>query len=264
MKSTRVLCIAALLISVPAHSDETADCDRLAGNPNDPWHQGVGVDYWELDPGQAIPACERALEAHPGHPRLHYQLGRAFLHGEDYPRALAQLTAAADQGYAAAFSYLGWFHEQGRELPLDLGKAAEFYQRARDAGQLSAAANLIKLANPGNYLERALVQRMQGCGSAQTEEQKALFLEQNQGKRVEISATVYWMAADTKEFFGTDGDPGRFTFSAASPEILAKIEENGQYLFDCRYAGFCADASADEGALRFDDCYISSFLAHRH
>jgi TPR repeat protein len=64
---------------------------------------------------------------------------------KDLGKAAEFYQKAADQVDAAAQNNLGWLYENGQGVPKDFGKAAEFYQKAADQGNQAAIANLKRL-----------------------------------------------------------------------------------------------------------------------
>ena len=141
------------LLALPVQATEpapTAECDRLAASPNDTSiPPGTGVEFVDIDAAAAITACEASVKALPNDPRQLHQLGRAYDAADQYDRAIASYTAAADKGYALAFAALGALHELGLGVPEDPAKAAALYQQAADGGMVEALVNLGLLYEDG-------------------------------------------------------------------------------------------------------------------
>ncbi|WP_050385852.1 type IV secretory system conjugative DNA transfer family protein [Bradyrhizobium pachyrhizi] len=87
-----------------APSQQLTDCDRLAGNPNDPRRLGTGAKYPELrrNAGAAVEACDAALSAAPNEQRFVYQKARALYAAND-TRARPMFDELMNAGYPSAF-----------------------------------------------------------------------------------------------------------------------------------------------------------------
>lgn len=115
-----------------------ADCDRLAGSPNDNQRNKAygAVDIDGID-STAIDSCRLAFDA-TGNPRFAYQLGRALNQAQDVDQAIVAYEAAVAADYPAAKVNFGML--MGR-----LGDAsAEFqmYSEAANSGNVLASYNL--------------------------------------------------------------------------------------------------------------------------
>lgn len=121
----------------PAARQAVADigitpCDRQATAKDDPERvEGVSpVDWDDLQASAAIAACEQALQTHPDHPRLLFQLGRSYQKAYRYTEAQQAMRLAAEAGYAYAVYTMGWFYEQGFGVPRDHKTAESWYRKA--------------------------------------------------------------------------------------------------------------------------------------
>jgi len=152
-----------------------ARCERLAAA----WTaNGPGVDWSDLDPEQAIPACEQAVRAVPddpdvkaylcralrkaerfgdstplcreaanaGSPPGQWEFGKAFYHGsglvQDRNEAVAWFLKAAEKGYAPAQFSLGaafWF---GDGADIDYADAMDWFRKAAEQGHADAQFNI--------------------------------------------------------------------------------------------------------------------------
>jgi hypothetical protein len=123
------------MATVPA----TLECDRLAGSPKDAQRVGPGVVVRLLDAAAATAACEKDLAAHPGEPRLQFNLARAREKAGDAAAAAKLYKAAAGHNYAAAeialASYV-WYGTGG--MPKDPGEAVRLLDVAQKAGDPGA------------------------------------------------------------------------------------------------------------------------------
>ena len=82
-------------------------CDFHAGDHLDP--DGMGITRYpnELEPENALAACEAAIAAAPETGRFHYQRGRALLALRDLTGAKSAFETARDLGHARAWYALG-------------------------------------------------------------------------------------------------------------------------------------------------------------
>lgn len=119
------------------------ECDRLAGNTDDPMAVATG----RLDnPDDAIAACERALREYPKTPRFLYQLGRAkYKHGYKPLGSALAFQEAAQLGYPAAMYELSRVYRSGFGFPLDRSEYRKWLGKAADAGYPAAKAELRQL-----------------------------------------------------------------------------------------------------------------------
>ena len=158
------LAAAAILQSAPvslveidvydreAWSREVTACDRLAGHPDDPEAVTAGVSRAEMDLEAAIAACLAAVEADPVHPRLNYQLARAYgysgLHAEGQPYRDAALRAGYPQSlFVVGYIRLtGW---DGREADPCYG--GELIRRSAEAGRFAGLVGFPHYALTGAF-----------------------------------------------------------------------------------------------------------------
>lgn len=94
-------------------SQEVTACDQLAGHPDDPEAVTEGVSRPEMSLEAAIEACEAAVQADPEHPRLNYQLARAYgysgRHEDGQPYRMMALRA----GYPQSLFVVGYIRLTG-------------------------------------------------------------------------------------------------------------------------------------------------------
>jgi WD40 repeat protein len=114
-------------------------CDALAGDAEDPHHIGSGVPFEQIDAARAIGACRADLKAHPGEPRLEYQLARALIRAEppQLKEAKQIIDGAAAAGYVAAIAIVAI-----AEMQTDPSHAMSLLQRAEAGGAFTAATDL--------------------------------------------------------------------------------------------------------------------------
>ena len=91
-----------------------------------------------------------ALMALPANtdPTLDEQVDALLAEGAD-TAALATVRAAADKGDPEGHDWLGWFHEEGRGMAVDLAKAASHYRIAAEGENNHAAWRLGVLIDSG-------------------------------------------------------------------------------------------------------------------
>jgi TPR repeat protein len=136
------------------------ECDRLAGNPNDPNRVGKGVAWKELDTGRAVEACKRAISEDPNNPRYQYQYGRALQKAGQHQHAMRWYRQAAEQGYIAAQFALGSMYAKGKGVAQNYTEAAKWFRHAAEQGDARAQFNLGVMYDKGkgvaqNYTEAA-------------------------------------------------------------------------------------------------------------
>ncbi|MFW6299689.1 MAG: hypothetical protein ACOC20_02055, partial [Oceanicaulis sp.] len=148
--------------AVPLESIETyvredfdrtvTECDRLIGHPADPEGVTEGVSQAEADLPAAIAACEAAVAADPGNPRLNYQLARAYgysgLHVEGQPYRDAALAA----GYPQSLFVVGYIRlENWDGRGADPCYGGELIRRSAHAGRFAGLVGFPHYALTGAF-----------------------------------------------------------------------------------------------------------------
>ena len=106
-------------------------CDRLAASRIDGGRVANGpLTVRGINPARAIPACRKALARFPGTARLQFQLGLALYRNRNFTGAARSYAKAADQGYGAAISALGFLYYSGRGVNRDRARAIRLFRRA--------------------------------------------------------------------------------------------------------------------------------------
>jgi eukaryotic-like serine/threonine-protein kinase len=112
---------------------ERSRCDGAAAAPYDPQRRAGGVMLEELATDIALSACQDAMTP-SDRARRHYQLGRAYLAGNDPAAAQRELEAALADGYGSARIELAMLLADPRYGRADLERALELYQAAWEKG----------------------------------------------------------------------------------------------------------------------------------
>ena len=129
----------ALAVLVPAAEAGDANAQNIVG---DAYDSGSGVD---VDHAKARAWWEKS--AAQGFQKAQFNLGKLLSEGRqgiepDYVIAEQMLQAAADQDNADAYNELALMHAFGRGRPVDLTKAAEFYELGHQKGSVISTSNL--------------------------------------------------------------------------------------------------------------------------
>jgi hypothetical protein len=114
----------------PSVFNEVDEYDQLAAHPADPERLAEGIADDAIVPKLAVTACEAAVRRTPGTSRFVFQLGRAYAAANLAKGAVPQYQKAAEQGYGAAFAYLGDAYQFGRGVGVDVPKAPDSYKKA--------------------------------------------------------------------------------------------------------------------------------------
>jgi hypothetical protein len=134
-----MFCMGSSACKKSPTQDTVRTADRLAAHPDDLTKpDGVrGVSDAKLASADtieaAVKACVEAIKADPKEPRYEFELGRVLLLGGMVEEAREHLEAAAQQGHAAAYFYLGG---------LELDTARGFFNTSA-AGNFKPAHRLV-------------------------------------------------------------------------------------------------------------------------
>ncbi len=188
----RLLVAAVVLIGAPglahAQSADLVLCDRLAADPADPDKprdvKGVG-EIAASDIPTAIRFCKTASASSR---RAMFALGRAHAAAGQSQEAVAAFRKAADKGSTAAMVELGVMLANGNGVPKDEAQARKLFDRAAQAGDPRAVANLMALGQKSGAAEasdpakaRAILQTAAERNSAEAQYQLGLMNEQGIG-----------------------------------------------------------------------------------
>lgn len=117
------------------YSQKVTGCDLLAGHPNDPHKNVVGLEKRDMDLPAAIAACKVAVERDPTNPRLNYQLGRVLGYSGKGDQAYKYREVALAAGYPQAVMVYGFMHLNGQNFAkVDKCLSGELHQRAARDG----------------------------------------------------------------------------------------------------------------------------------
>src|SRR6266700_4933592 len=134
---------------VMAQSADLVLCDRLAADPSDPDRPAdvKGTpDVAASDVATAIKYCRIAANSSR---RALYQLGRAYAANGQTREAIAAWRKAADKGSSSAMVELGVLYGTGAGVAKDEAQARKLLERAAEAGNPRAVANLAALSKNG-------------------------------------------------------------------------------------------------------------------
>ena len=129
------------------------ECDLVAADPADQQRVAPPVEWGLVNVRRAVRLCGYALAQDPGNPRLAFQLGRALDIGQNFPWARYFYRLAAEAGYSAAMTNLGFMAIEGRGGEIDYPEAAEWYRKAAALGNLRARTNIGEIYVKGQGTE---------------------------------------------------------------------------------------------------------------
>ncbi len=189
----RLAFAATLVLVAPvlahAQSADLVLCDRVAADPADPDKprdvKGVN-EIASSDVATAIRFCKIAAASSR---RAMYALGRAYAAGGQTQEAVASFRRAADKGSTAAMVELGVMFATGSGVQKDEEQARKLLDRAAQAGDPRAVANLMALGSKGGAAAapadpakaRAILQTAADRNSAEAQYQLGLMNEQGLG-----------------------------------------------------------------------------------
>jgi TPR repeat protein len=134
------------VILYPEHDGPVAEapnaCDLAAAHPSDPERVGPSVEYANLDPQIAIPACEKAVAAEPGNMRFKAELARALDKAGRGEEAAVLNQEGMKADYIGAFHNMGNLYRKGLGVERNLEKAFELYIYAAERGHPEDQSNV--------------------------------------------------------------------------------------------------------------------------
>jgi TPR repeat protein len=141
---------AALAVATQRPHAQSADlvlCDRLAADPTDPDKPADVKGVSEIAASDIPTALKFCRTASAASRRALYELGRAHAANRQLPEAIGIYRKAADKGSTAAMVELGVMYANGAGLPRDEAQARALLERAANAGNARAVANLSALSS---------------------------------------------------------------------------------------------------------------------
>jgi hypothetical protein len=134
------------------HSQQPTECDRLASHPDDPNRVAEGRERQAIDLPKAIAACEAAVRAEPGNPRLNYQLARVYGYSGQGEKALPYRKAATEGDYPQALFVVGYITLLGmNKQPQDTCAGAELIRRSAHQGRLAGQLGFVHYVVTGRF-----------------------------------------------------------------------------------------------------------------
>lgn len=145
---------------------EATPCDLAAAHPSDPERIGPSVDYANLDPNVAIPACEAAVKQSPSTMRFKTLLARALDKAGRGDEARALNEVAMKAGNLAAYHNMGNLYRKGLGVEKDLSRAFELYLHAAELGHMEDQGNVGYMYMQGQGVKQDYKQAMKWLAMA--------------------------------------------------------------------------------------------------
>ena len=134
------------------HSRKVTPCDIEASHGDDPYSVAPGVSQQEMDYDRAIAACEAAVAADPGNPRLRYQLARVYGYSGQGEKAYPHREAAIAADYPQALFVNGYLHFLGiNKARKDICRAGSLFRRSAQYGRLAGQVGFTRYALDGAF-----------------------------------------------------------------------------------------------------------------
>ncbi|MEL6297721.1 MAG: caspase family protein [Pseudomonadota bacterium] len=168
-------------------------CDRLAANPDDRHAVGAGMPYRRLEPLRAVPACQAAVQAHPGVPRFKYQLARALQKAGDYAGAKSIFSELTEAGsYGAAFDNFGWMYVNGLGVRRSARRGMTLFRRGAELGDLESTHSLgVMMKRSGDIAgARRMFRQAASIGYARASRSLASLDGSSRRRRVRVRGTT--------------------------------------------------------------------------
>ena len=139
---------AQSLLKLERSDRATAEMTRLRASDQQAWRL-IGESGEALianDVARAVDVARRAVEADPGNPFAHYQLGLATAKAEDWGSAVAGFTKAIElkPDFAYAHYYAALAYQRQRQLPKTAEHFDAFLRLAPDAPERSAVLAILR------------------------------------------------------------------------------------------------------------------------
>ena len=137
---------------VSKYSQEVTPCDIEASHGDDPYSVAPGVPQQDMDYAAAIAACQAAVAADPGNPRLRYQLARVYGYSGQGEKAYPHREAAIAADYPQALFVNGYLHFLGiNKARKDICRAGRLFRRSAQYGRLAGQVGFTRYALDGAF-----------------------------------------------------------------------------------------------------------------
>ena len=138
-------------------------CDAAAAHPDNPDNPpGVpGLPMTRLHATDAIAICRAALEITPRHPRLMFQLGRAYHKAGEYDQAATHYEYGVKRDYAASMNNLARLYIDGEGVRKNVRYGIDLYERAIKLNHGVAATNLGDMYRDANGVTQNYAKALQ-------------------------------------------------------------------------------------------------------
>jgi TPR repeat protein len=184
-----------------AQSADLVLCDRIAADPTDPDKPADVKGAAEIAPADVATAIKFCKTASGASRRALFELGRAYAANRQLVEAVAAYRKAADKGNTAAMVELGRLSAAGSGMPKDEAQARKLFERAAQAGNARAAAELMTLSNNGGTPTdpaeaRALLTKAAEANSAEAQYQLGImYAEGTGGPKDDVAARALFEKA---------------------------------------------------------------------
>ena len=177
--------VACFYSAARAQSADLVLCDRVAADPADPDKPADVKGVPDIAPSDIAIAVKYCRVAAAGSRRAMYELGRAYAANKQMPEAIGAWRKAADKGSTSAMVELGVMYGNGTGVAKDPEQARKLIERAAEAGNPRAVANLAALTGGGASLDpvkaRAMLSKAAEANSAEAEYQLGLMAADGSG-----------------------------------------------------------------------------------
>jgi hypothetical protein len=136
------LLLVALSPALAQSAAPLTDCDRYAARELTRDQVAPGIEFDQIEPRIALPACEDALRRYPESSRLIYQLARVQLRAGQAGSALGLFLSIANINYAPAQHALGSMYARGEGVDQNDELAFSWFRRSAEEGDAYGQYNL--------------------------------------------------------------------------------------------------------------------------
>lgn len=168
-----------------AQSADLVLCDRIAAAPDDPDKPKDIAGTPALAPSDIAIAIKYCRVASASSRRAMFELGRAYAANKQLPEAIAAWRKAADKGSSAAMVQLSALYGTGNGVAKDEPQARKLIERAAQAGNPSAVADLATASGGTAAMDpikaREMLSKAAEANSAEAEYQLGLMAADGSG-----------------------------------------------------------------------------------